>query len=77
MLTVMLGVMATCLDVMMLGVAGMAVGAVRMMRCLLVVAGLMMFGGFTVMLRRVLVMFGGFLMMLDASVVAHISLPVI
>ncbi len=72
----MLGVVAAGLDVMMFGVAGVTVGAVGMMRGLFVVAGLMMPGGFAVMLRRVLVMFGGLVMMLDAFVVAHFALPV-
>jgi hypothetical protein len=67
----MLGVMTTGFDVMMFGVAGMAVGAVGVVRRLFVIAGLMMLGGFAVMLRRVLVMFGGLVMVLDACVVAH------
>jgi hypothetical protein len=76
-LAVMLGVMTAGLDVMMLGMAGMAVGAVGMVRRLFMVACLMMPGGFAVMLRRMLVMFGGLVMVLDACVIAHVcSLPV-
>jgi hypothetical protein len=45
-------------------------------RGLFVIAGFVMFGGFAVMLRRVLVVFGGLVMVLDACVVAHGALPV-
>jgi hypothetical protein len=73
----MLGVMAAGLGMMFLGVAGMPVGAVGVVRCLLVIAGLMVLGGLAVMLRRMLVMFGRLVMMvLGACVVSHISLPV-
>ena len=72
----MLGMMTAGLGMMFLGVAGMPMGAVGMVRRLLVIAGLMLLGGFAVMLRRVLVMFGGLVMVLDACVVAHIVLPV-
>jgi hypothetical protein len=68
---VMLGVMTACLNMMMFGVAGMAMGAVGVMRGLFVIAGLMVLGGFAVMLRCVLVMFGGLVMMFYAFVVAH------
>ena len=77
MLAVLLGVMTARLDMMMFGMAGMTVGGVGMVRRLLVIAGLMMPGGFTMVLRRVLVMFGSLVMVLDACVVAHVcSLPV-
>jgi hypothetical protein len=69
-LAVMLGVMTARLDMMMFGVAGMAVGGVGVMRGLLVIAGFMVLGGFTVMLGGVFVVFGGLVMMLDA----HVSL---
>ncbi len=72
----MLGVMTAGLDMMMLGMAGMTVGAVGVMRGLFVIAGFMMLGSFTVVLRRVLVMFGGLVMVLDACVVTHVALPV-
>jgi hypothetical protein len=73
---VMLGMVTAGLDVMMFGVAGVPVGAVGMMRGLFVIAGVMMLGGFAMMLRGVLVVFGGLVMMFYAFVVAHISLPV-
>ena len=77
MLTVLLGVVTACLDMMGFGVAGMAMRAVRVMGRLFVVACLMMSGGFAVMPGRVLVVLGSLLMVLDTCVVAHIlSLPV-
>ena len=72
----MLRVMAAGLGMMFLGVAGMPVGAMGVVRCLLVIAGLMVPGGFAVVLRCLLVVFGGLVMVLDACVVSHISLPV-
>jgi hypothetical protein len=75
-LAVMLGVMPAGLDMMMFGMAGMTVGAVGVVRRLLVIAGLMMLGGFAMVLRGVLVMFGGLVMMvLDACVFAHVCSP--
>ena len=71
----MLGVMTAGFGVMMLGVAGVAMRAVGVMRRLFVIAGFMMPGGFAVVLRGMLVMFGRFVMMLDACVVAHVSSP--
>jgi hypothetical protein len=75
-MAVMFGVVAACLMMMMLGMAGMAMRGMSMMRGLLMIAGLMVFGGLAVMFRRVLVMLGRFMMMLDALVLAHVSLPV-
>jgi hypothetical protein len=72
---VKLGVMPARLVVMMLGMAGMAMGAVGVMRPLLVIAGFVVLGGFAVMFRGLLVMFGGLLMMLYALVVAHVFSP--
>ena len=66
----MLGVVTARLDVMMLGVAGMAVGGVGVMGRLLVIAGFVVPGGFAVMLGGVFVMLGGLVMVLDA----HVSL---
>ena len=57
-LAVMLSVMTAGLDMMMFGMAGMAVGAVGVVRRLLVIAGFMMLGGFTMMFRGVFVVFG-------------------
>src|ERR1700722_2555931 len=74
-LAVMLGVMTAGLDMMMFGMAGMTVGAVSVVRRLLVIAGLMMLGGFTMVLGCVLVMFGSLVMVLDACVVAHVFSP--
>jgi hypothetical protein len=75
-LAVLLGVVPARLYMMMLGVAGMAVGGVRMMRRLLVIAGLVMLGGFPMMLCRMLMVLGRLLVMLNALMFAHISLPV-
>ena len=72
----MLGVMTACLGVMFFGVAGVAVGAVGVVRRLFVIAGFMVLGGFAVMLGGMLVMLGGLVMVvLDAFVVAHIRSP--
>lgn len=60
---------------MFFGVAGMTVGAMRMMRCLLVMASFVMLGSFAMMLRGMLVMFGGFMVVLDACVIAHVCSP--
>jgi hypothetical protein len=73
---VMLGVMTAGLGMMLLGLAGMAVRAVGVVCRLLVIAGLVVPGGFAVMLRRVFVVLGSLVMMVDACVVAHVSLPV-
>jgi hypothetical protein len=75
-LAVMLGMMPAGLDMVVLGMAGVPVGAVRVMRGLFVIAGFMMLGGFAVMPRCVFMVFGGLVMVLDACVVVHISLPV-
>jgi hypothetical protein len=72
---VLLGVMTAGLDMMMFGVAGVAMGAVGMVRGLFVIAGAMVPGGFAVMLGRVLVVFGGLVMVLYACMVAHICSP--
>jgi hypothetical protein len=68
---VVLGVMTARLSMMFFSVAGMAMGAVSVMRGLLVIAGFVMLGGFAVMLGGVLVMFGGLVMMVD-GVLAHV-----
>jgi hypothetical protein len=73
---VMFSVMTARLDVMMLGVAGMAMRGVGMVRGLLMIAGFIVLRGFAVMLRGMLVMLGGLVMMLDTLVLAHVSLPV-
>ncbi len=64
------------LGVVVLGMAGMAMGAVRVVRRLLVIALFVMLGGFAVVPRRVLVMLSCLVMMLNACVVAHDDLPV-
>jgi hypothetical protein len=71
----MLGVMTAGLDVMVFGVAGMTVGGMGVVRRLLMIAGFMVLGGFTVMLGGMLVVFGGLGVMLDVGVVAHVALP--
>ena len=58
----MLGVMTAGLDMMMLGVAGVPMRAVRMMSRLFVLGGM-------------LVVFGSLMMVLDACVIAHIRSP--
>jgi hypothetical protein len=75
-LAVHLGVMPACLDVMVFGVAGVPVGGVRVMRRLLVIAGLVMLGGLAMMPRGMLMVFGRFVVMLHALMFAHMSLPV-
>jgi hypothetical protein len=72
---VVLGVVTARLDVMMFGVAGMAMGGVGVMGRLLVLASLVVLGGFAVMLGSVFVMFGRLVMVVDACVIAHVSLP--
>ena len=74
-LAVMFSVMTAGLGMVMLGVAGVAMRAVRMMSRLVVIAGFVMPGSFTVVLGGMLVMFGSLMMMLDACVVAHIRSP--
>ena len=73
-LAVMLRMMTAGLGMMFFSVAGMAVGAVSVMGRLVVIAGLVMLGGFAVMLGRVFVVFGSLVMVLDACVVAHVLL---
>ena len=68
---VVLGVVTARLDVMMFGVAGMAMGGVGVMGRLLVIASLVVLGGFAVMLGGVFVMLGSLVMVVDACVVAH------
>jgi len=76
MFAVVLGVMTARLGMMLLGMAGMAVGGVGVMRRLLVIAGFVMLGGFAVVLGGVFVMFGSLVMMVpDACVVAHVRSP--
>ncbi|UFX43159.1 hypothetical protein HAP47_0028600 [Bradyrhizobium sp. 41S5] len=75
MIAVVLGVMPARLGVVMLGVAGVTVGAVRVMRRLVVVAGFVVLGGFAVMTRRVLVVLSCLVVMLNACVVAHEESP--
>jgi hypothetical protein len=76
MVTVVLSVVPAGLGVVMVGVARMAVGAVGVVRRLVVVAGLVVLGCFAVMLCGMLVMFGRLVMMINACVVAHVALPV-
>jgi hypothetical protein len=72
---VVFGVMTTGFDVVMFGMAGMTMSAVRMVRRLFVIASFMMLGGFTVMLGRVLVMFRRLVVVFDACMVAHVRSP--
>jgi hypothetical protein len=74
-LAVMLGVMTAGLDMMMFGVAGVPMRAVRMMSRLFVIAGFMMPGSFAVVLGGMLVVIGSLMMVLDACVIAHSRSP--
>ena len=68
-------VMTTRLDVMVLGMGGMAVRDMRVMCRLLVIASLVMFRGFAMMLRSLLMVLRGLAVVLDALMCAHFSLP--
>jgi hypothetical protein len=70
------GVVPARLGMMVFSVAGVPVSGVGMMRRLLVIAGLVVLGRFTMMLGGVLVVLGGILMVLSALVLAHMSSPV-
>lgn len=74
MLAVVLGVMTARLGMMFFSVAGMAVGAVSVVRRFFVIAGFVVPGGFTVMLGGMLMMFGGLVVMFD-GVFAHVCTP--
>lgn len=76
MFAVVLGVKPARLGVVVLGMAGVTMGAVRVMRRLVVIAGFVVLGGFAVMTRRVLVVLSCLVMMVNACVVAHEDLPV-
>ena len=71
---VMFGVMTARLVMMLFGVAGMAMRGVGVVGGLLVVAGIMVLGGFAMMLGGMLVMFGGLVVMFD-GVFAHVWAP--
>jgi hypothetical protein len=71
----MFGVMTAGFGVVMLGVAGVAMRAVRMMGRLFVIAGFVMLGSFAMVLRGMLVVLGSLVVMLDACVVAHMRSP--
>ena len=75
MLAVMGGVVTARLGVVVLGVAGMTVRGVGVVRRLLVIAGFVVLRGFAMMFCRMLVMLGGLVMMLDVAVFAHVALP--
>jgi hypothetical protein len=76
MLAVVLGVITARLGMVFFGMAGMAMGAVGVVRRFFVIAGLMVLGGLAVMPRRMLVVFGRLSMELNAFVVAHLALPI-
>ena len=77
MFAVVLSVIAARLGMVLFSVTRMAVGAMSMVRGLFVIAGLVMLGGFVVMLRGVLVMFGGLAVMFNCVFAHLISLPVL
>ena len=68
-------VVTTGLDVMVLGVGGMAVGDMCVMCRLLVIASLVMFRGFAMVLRSLLMVLGRLVVVLTALMRAHFSLP--
>jgi len=74
-LAVLLGVMTARLDVMVLGVGGMAVGDMCVMCRLLVIASLVMFRGFAMVLRSLLMVLRRLVVVLTALMRAHFSLP--
>lgn len=74
-MSVLLGVVAARLDVMLFGMARMSMSHVRMVRRLLVVAGLMMLSGLAMVLGGVLMMFGRLLVVLGALMLAHVVSP--
>ena len=76
-MAVMLGVVTARLVMMMLGMAGVTMRGMSMVGRLFVIAGLMVLGGFAVVLRGVFVMLGGLVMMLDALMCAHVLLPAV
>jgi len=80
MLAVMRGVVTARLGVVMLGVAGMTVRGMGVVRRLFVIAGFVMPGGLAVMFCSMLVMLGGLVVMFDVGVflgvLAHVALPV-
>jgi hypothetical protein len=69
------GVLLGRFVVMVGGMQRMTMRDFGMMRGLLVVAGLGMSGGFTMMLGGMLVMLGGLVMVIDVAVFAHGALP--
>ena len=71
----MLGVVTARLMMMFLGVAGMAMRGMGVVGGLLMVAGIMVLGGFAMMLGGMLVVLGGLVVMFD-GVLAHRALPV-
>ena len=71
---VVLGVMLARLAGVVSGMGGMAVRRMRVVRCLLVMVRLMMFGGFAVMLCGVFVMLRCGMVMLDDLVFGHDAL---
>ncbi len=71
----MLGVLLRRVLVMFGGVQGMAVRDLGMMRCLLVIAGAMVFGGFAMMLGRMVMMMRRFFVMFMDLVAVHGWLP--
>ena len=71
----LLGVVAARLDVMLFGMTRVAMGRVRMVRRLLMIAGFMMLGGLAMVLGGMLVMFGGLVVVLDALMLAHVASP--
>lgn len=70
------GVVAARFDVVVFGVAGVAMRCMGVVRRLFVIAGFVMPGSFTMMLRSMFVMLGCLVVMLDVGVFAHVALPV-
>jgi hypothetical protein len=68
------GVMLGGFGVMMFGLKSVAVGSVRVMRGLHVIASFVMFCGFMMMLRRVFVVFRSLLVMFVCHIGSYLSL---
>ena len=75
-LAVVLGMMPAGFGVVMVGMAGVAMSAVGVVRRLLVVTSFVVLGRFAMMARSVLVMLSRLMVMVNVCVIAHFALPV-
>jgi hypothetical protein len=74
-LPVFLGVLLRCVLMMVGGMQGMPVSHLGVMRRFFVISGLVMLGGFVMVLGRMLMVMRGLLMVLVDIVTVHRSLP--